>query len=340
MPKKPFYRAFDDWWYVEVGPRGNRTQIKLVKGKKNETKAYRRFVEVVGSDAIAAIASKLTVAEACDNFLDWSQRNHQPLTYRQYRDFLQDFCNRYGSLKVMALKPFHVTQWVQKHTWNSTSQNKAIGCLKRCLNFVASEGLAPDNPLRLVRKPRALRRETILSSDDRKRIMAAIRDRAFKMFVFALSQTGARPSEIRTVTAAECDLNLGIWVFRKHKTVHHTGRPRIVYLTPPMIKLCRRLVREHPEGPLFRNTRGELFSRNSIICRFSRLREKLGLARGVVAYCYRHTWITEAIMRVDVATVAELAGHASLAMIEKHYGHLNQKVHHLRDAMQRATRSA
>jgi hypothetical protein len=43
MPKKPFYRAFDDWWYVQLDASGKRTQKKLVKGKANEAEAYQAF---------------------------------------------------------------------------------------------------------------------------------------------------------------------------------------------------------------------------------------------------------------------------------------------------------
>jgi site-specific recombinase XerD len=41
-----------------------------------------------------------------------------------------------------------------------------------------------------------------------------------------------------------------------------------------------------------------------------------------VLYTLRHSWITDAITGgIDLLTVAKLAG-TSLAMIEKHYGHL------------------
>lgn len=48
------------------------------------------------------------------------------------------------------------------------------------------------------------------------------------------------------------------------------------------------------------------------------------LPAGVTLYTLRHCWITDAIVGgMDLLTVAKLAG-TSLAMIEKHYGHLVQ----------------
>jgi hypothetical protein len=43
-------------------------------------------------------ASDLRVAVVCDLFLDFSQRHHTKDTCRGYQDFLQDFCELYGTL--------------------------------------------------------------------------------------------------------------------------------------------------------------------------------------------------------------------------------------------------
>lgn len=83
------------------------------------------------------------------------------------------------------------------------------------------------------------------------------------------------------------------------------------------------------------------FSRNGIRCRFRRLRAKLPHLEGVVSYCYRHSFITDALANgVPAATVAELVGHKDLKMIQDHYSHLAEKTQLLRDAAERATRKA
>src|SRR3989304_1523901 len=43
---KPFYRRFNDSWYVQIGKR----QIQLAKGKANEEAAYRRFYQVMAQE--------------------------------------------------------------------------------------------------------------------------------------------------------------------------------------------------------------------------------------------------------------------------------------------------
>jgi integrase len=138
-----------------------------------------------------------------------------------------------------------------------------------------------------------------------------------------------------------------LWTITRHKTKKKTGKVRVVFLTPVMQELTKKLVRRYPTGPLFRTFRGkksaqnkgnrsvvgekQAWTRNGIRCRFKRLRAKLGL-KEVVAYTYRHTYITDALCRgVPAAVVAELVG-TSVQMIEKHYGHLSVKGDMLRQA--------
>src|SRR5437867_429533 len=100
-----------------------------------------------------------------------------------------------------------------------------------------------------------------------------------------------------------------------------------------MRKLTEQLVAEHPDGPIFRNRFGLPWSNNAIRTRFIRLRKKFPELTGVVAYSYRHTFATDGLVNgVPIATVAELLGHTSTAMIEEHYGHLAKERSYLHQA--------
>ncbi len=149
-----------------------------------------------------------------------------------------------------------------------------------------------------------------------------------------MQETGCRPSEVARVTADNVNLELGVWVFADHKTVQKTGKPRIVYLTPAMVELTKRLMAEHPDGPLFRGPRGgKPFTRNGIRCRFKRLRKKLPHLKGLIAYAYRHSFATDALVNgVGIAQVAELLGHTSTEMVMRHYSHIAGNIRHMRDA--------
>jgi integrase len=335
-PRKPYFRASDRWWVSRF--RGQ--YVKLARGLDNEAAARQRFHELMALEALRAPAESPTAATAAllEAFLDWSNRHNEPSTYESYRAFLQSFCDQHGAVPVRDLKPYHVTRWLDGQPgWGQSTRRGAITAVKRALNWAVDEGLLPANPLKQVKKPPVKRRDRVLSPQEQQAIAAAPRDQAFRQFLLALEQTGCRPGEVAAVTAAEVDLDAGTWTLPRHKTVKKTHKPRVVYLTPPLVELCRRLVAQRPTGPLFLNSRGRPWSRNAVRCRFRRLRSKLNLGRGVVAYAYRHTFATAGLEEgVSLAAMAELLGHTSTEMVSEHYGHLDQRAAHLREAARRA----
>src|SRR5690606_35712005 len=99
----------------------------------------------------------------------------------------------------------------------------------------------------------------------------------------------------------------------------------------------RILAHFRPAGRLFLNSRGKPWTSNAIRCQMRFLRDKLDLPSGVCAYAFRHTFTTDALESgIDTSTVAALLGHTSTAMIDRHYGHLDQRSHHLKQSMHQA----
>lgn len=330
---KPFFRASKQAWYLQLGKR----QISL---GKDRDKAFKRYQEILLHDLGQAPIedAHLTVAQISDLFVEWSGSHHAVETRDWYHTYLQSFCDSCGGLSVQDLKPFHVTRWLADKAWGSTTQHQAISCVKRALNWAVDEGLLTDNPLKRVRKPPMQRRERIIDETEHQTILSAVKDEAFRQFLFALRDTGARPKEIRTVSKEHVNLGDGIWVFHQHKTKGKTGRPRVIYLTPAMTQLTKELMVQHPDGTLFRNSRGRPWTRNAVRLRFRNLRKKFPQLKGVTSYVVRHTYTTDALERgVPIATVAELLGHSSTRMIEQHYSHLAEKREHLRQAAIKAT---
>ena len=138
------------------------------------------------------------------------------------------------------------------------------------------------------------------------------------------------------------NLERGVWVLPEHKTAKKTGQPRMVYLTPPMVALTKKLLARNPAGPLFRTYRGNHpYDNNTWRCRFRRLRERLPQMPYFTAYSFRHTYATQALENgVEIAHVATLLGHASTDMVMRHYQHLSQRIDHMRKAAAKATGEA
>jgi hypothetical protein len=53
-------------------------------------------------------------------------------------------------------------------------------------------------------------------------------------------ETGCRPGEVAKVAGTYCSQDLTMWIFDEHKT-DRTGMARVVYLTPPVQALTKKL---------------------------------------------------------------------------------------------------
>ena len=282
-PSKPWYRSFNDTWYVCLNGR----QIPLAKGKGNRKEAECTFYRLMAGETPAAIVTSDTrVVAILDLFLDHSQKHNSSRTYEWYRDFLQDFTEMFGMLRVQDLKPFHVTRWLDSHAGWDGSRRGAIIAVKRAFNWATDEGLIAANPVKNVKKPPQRARERFLTPEERGRIFDNYRESdCFRDFLFALEQTGGRPGEVSLVTAEHVDLRTGVWVLDEHKTEHITAESRIVILTPSMVELTKRLMELHPKGPLFRNEDDQPWNGNAIRCRFRRVRKSSSLATMLLRTC-------------------------------------------------------
>lgn len=355
--QKPYFWKRRRAWFVKS--EDNKSQIKL---HEDEATAYTIWQEMqaVGSPQ----SPNVTMMVIAETFLDWAEKNVTKKTYRGYADLLDSFCGHSGNVTVRELKPYHLTRWLdaKSSTWKSPdSVRAAIGAVKRCLNWARAEGLIKVNPLESVKKPKGKRRNQLITEDqhaamvralDRGRtikrkgrsilLAAGVRDRVFKQFLIALKHSGTRPGMVAKVTTADVSDDCTTWQIAEHKTVKHTGKPLTVYLSPCLQTLTQIAINgrdRSSDEPLFRNSLGKPWTENAIRCRVKNLREWLKLPAGVVAYSYRHTWTTEAIVSgVDLATVAEMLGHTDLKMLSKHYAHLDKKTDHLKDAAAKVAR--
>ena len=188
---KRWFRKSEGRWYVQVGKR----QVCL---GPDEREAFRRFARLMLEEGLTANVPfpAVNVASICDLFLEWSARHNQPVTYRWYKQFLQEFCKWHGTLDVANHKPFHVTKWLDGHKWNASSRRCAIGAVKRAFSWAADEGLIAESPIKKIRKPAVNRRDTILTPEQQQAALAAASDESFRDFLFALQETGCRPAAV------------------------------------------------------------------------------------------------------------------------------------------------
>ncbi len=219
--RTPWFRDSKDAWYVQY--RGK--QVRLAKGRENSPEAMKAFYRLMAADDIPATA-EIRVVQVCDLFLEWSQRHHQPETYNWCKHYLQSFCSFKGNGGQLSstMKPFHLTRWVDSNNWTG-ARRSSQQIVKRAFSWAKREGLIEANPFAAVRLPSIRSRDRLLTPTEQGEILSAVDDDEFRNYLTALQESGARPSEVARVTAADVDLALGIWVLTRHKTAEKTGKP-------------------------------------------------------------------------------------------------------------------
>jgi integrase len=98
---------------------------------------------------------------------------------------------------------------------------------------------------------------------------------SFRDLLLITWETAARPQESLIVEARHVDLKNSRWHFRADEAKGEKW-PRIVYLTDTALEITRRLMREYPTRPLFRNTDGRPWTTDAVNCAFSRIQYKMG----------------------------------------------------------------
>jgi integrase len=355
MARKPdvWFRKFDGWWYTTIkgvqhklaraerNDKGKVTAAAKAAAKKQAQKAFHKLMAEL--PPTEKLGPEPTFAQVANAFLEDSQKNNAEDTYRGHKRFLKAFCRFLHSklTRPAELKPHQVYRWVGLHeNWGDSTRRVAMNTVQACLNWGVKMGYIADHPLKTLEKPPAAARDEFVTPEQQEKIMAHLRTSdPFRDFFFALGHSGCRPSEVRRVQCDWFDDESGTWTLPVHKTRKKTGKTRVVYLTPELHELTRKLVREcGGTGAIFRNRDNRPWSRSAIGYRFRKMADELNIP-GLSSYLVRHAFITNALERgLSDTVVAELAGNSPVT-IRRHYNHLSSKVKAMREAAMKAVGS-
>lgn len=331
-PNKIWFRQDVGWWMVTLAGK----KIRLAKGRENKHQAEQRFHELMLTRHQLPQGEVPHVADLVESFLAYSERRFAPDTYRNYRFYGQKFAEACGRLLVTDLKPFHVTRWIDTQAWNQTTEGNARRVARRVMTWAMEEGLISFNPLARMKAVPCKSRERALTPAEFKALMSDSHG-PFRILLWALRNTGARPSEVYRLTWDQ--VHSDRWILTTHKTRKKTRKVRVIYLSLPMQRLMQYLRTRSNSKHVFLNTRGRPWTNNSVQLKINRIKAKHGLAPDICAYLLRHTFGTHAVLSgLNSSVVAELLGHTSTEMVDRVYVHLADQVNHLRDAVNQATR--
>ena len=318
---KPWFRKDIGWWVTNIGPK----QVRLAKGKSKgdraaEQEAKRAFHELMALRPKRPEAHDARVCDLAEAFLDFAHRQrYADDTYRNYSFYLMSFCDFHGFRPAREIIPHDVTNWItspkkphgkrKPKPWNDTTEYNAKRTVFRLFSWANEEGLLAGNPLKGMRREKPKQKRRCLTETEFGTLLGGAR-RPFRVFLWSLMETGARPCELRRLKWS--DVKGDRLVIGYHKTAKKTGKERVIYLTERMKRRVEQL-RERSSSPyVFVNSRGTPWTGNAIRLQVDRIKKRKSLAGDVCAYMIRHTFATWALIRgVDPATLAEILGHSS-----------------------------
>lgn len=145
--------------------------------------------------------------------------------------------------------------------------------------------------------------------------------------------TGCRPQEARIAEARHIDLENALIVFPPSEAKGHQSE-RVLFHPDAAVDICKRHMSNTEDGPIFRNTKGRPWTKDSLNCHFQRLSQKLGFR--TCPYGIRHSYATEALKSgVDSLTLAQIMGRRDTSMLSRHYAHLAKNTAYLRETAQK-----
>jgi len=302
--------------------------------------AQRMFFEIMGRNEPTAEGC---VSDLLAAYLKWSKANHKESTYKWYKYACDSFGNSLSEdFRVRNLKPYNLTKWVdatfpaqgEAPATDNTRHNMASAVM-RAFNWATREGIINQSPLaNFVKAPKTPRAEYFMPGQWEK-LISIVPDEPFKDFLTFLRHAGCRPQEARIVEAKQFFPDQRCLIVPR-TLAKGKKEERHILLDDVALAICKRLAEKHPEGALFRNTRGRPWTKDAVNCRFQRLKAKLPFHAS--AYVARHTFITDGLINgVGESAMAELAGHKDKRMILSVYSQVSKRSDHLRDALKKAT---
>ena len=281
----------------------------------------------------------VTFADVADAFLGHVDRTYSRERLAQCVSRLKELRRHLGdSFKARDLRPSHVDSWLAGRDLAGGSERLYKSIVLACLNWAARPanrkggGLIAENPLRgLLHLPRVEARggETVWPAEVYARVLA-VSHPAFADLVRGLALTGARPSTVRRIEARHYNKAQSRW---DCEDLYRGRASRAKYVTHVRLlsdearELVERLNADHPEGPIFRNTRGRPWQATvaqAYLVHLTKRDKGFDYPEGICVYGIRHSFATNFLREHpgELEYLRVLLGHKDYAMILSHYSHL------------------
>lgn len=208
---------------------------------------------------------------------------------------------------------------------SASTLNRDMAVFKTVLNLALEDGHATtDASWRTKLKPvkNATKRRDCYLDIDQRRALIAHAPPDLAILIRGMALLPLRPGAVAALIVGNFDKRLGVLTVGKDKA----GQDRKITLPKSTCEFFSEQAKgKQPDAALCARENGVAWDKDSWKYPFKDAVIAAGLPAKATAYALRHSTITDLIVihRLDTMTVAVLSG-TSIAMIEKHYGHLLQ----------------
>jgi integrase len=330
-----FARAYDPdtgkYSRKALGDYGSLAGHEVFGQAKRDAEAWANTVEGGGVQS-----QKLeTVADACRAYIEERPGLIAEGVFRRHV-----FHDAIAKLRLDKLRRHHLRGWRKRledspalisrnkagdkrtKARSQSTVNRDMVPLRAALGRVLSAG-APNTDAawqEALRPHRGAdkRRNLYLDRDERKRLLG-VADQQAAPFIRALCILPLRPGALAALTAGDFDGRTRSLTIGKDKQ----GRPRQIVVPQAVAEFLEQQGKgKLPPAPMFRRADGRPWNKDAWKHPIKESVARAQLPGGVSAYTLRHSVITDLIRDgLPALTVAQLSG-TSVAMIERHYGHL------------------
>ena len=267
-----------------------------------------------------------SVEAACRDYVDdrRSEKNEACAHDADKRFERTVYGTAFGKLPLARLLSLDIKSWRRETGLSKSSQNRTMTALRAALNLaVQNRRVAADRRIEWasVRQHPGLNQRRMLFLDlDQRRLLIRHATGSVRDLIAGMALTGARPGDLTSARCSQYDSRTKSVTFAAKQAI------RTVPLPNAAVALFDRLARgKLPSDFLFTRDNGKPWAHSDWDELVRAAAARAGLPAGVCLYTMRHSWITQSLMDgMSTLEVARISG-TSLAMIERHYGHLVMK---------------
>ncbi len=350
-------------WVARYIPPGTTKKVHEPLGEFSDLPPSRRYdaaldaaekwfsrATVVGSKAISEVR---TVREACEAYVKHIADGDGKQTPEEAKAKADEIAARFerwvyphhiASVRLEALTMGAVEKWRKflaatpvvvnpyadeqdrrTRPRSPSTLNRDMTALRAALNYAHTRGhidtaVAWLSALQPIKNADTARDVYLTREERRKLIDSTTEADNARAFVEGLCLLPFRPGALAALRVSAFDSRLGVLTVGKDKA----GRDRKISLPQATAERFKALCKDKtPAAFIFARANGSAWNKDAWKGPIKDAVTAAKVNPKATAYALRHSTITDLVPVLDLLTVAQLSG-TSVAMIEKHYGHLKQ----------------